>query len=524
MMREFNVTGSCNREEHYMVDISGKIEKIATLVNRGKYFTINRARQYGKTTTIQFLEENLRDNYVVLRTTFEGLSDVIFESDRNFNKNFIETTAQILEKTKVDASIIQDWLDKSSVDTVKKLGDKIEKLCNSVDKKIILIIDEVDKSCNHKLFLDFLGMLRTKYLERKKNLTFYSVILAGVHDIKTIRYSGSNRNSKNNDFDNNERRQDSPWNIAADFEVDMSFNPTEISTMLVEYEKDYNTGMDITEISNEIYKYTSGYPFLVSRICQKIEEKLDKNWTIEGVQEAVKMILSEENTLFDDMFKNFENNKELYDMVYDLLIVGMEKTYNIQNPLIRLGVTFGFLKNSNRKIAISNNIFERLIYDYFISKDETSNRRISNLLRTDVVKNGRFDMELTLKKFGEHYKSIRNETDKKFIERHCRIIFLTYIKPLINGVGFYHIESETLDARRMDIVLDYGNEQFVIELKLWYGDKMHQEAYKQLKDYLDDKNAEIGYLVTFDFRVKKEPKYEWVEYNGKKIFDVIVGG
>lgn len=42
------------------------------------------------------------------------------------------------------------------------------------DKKVILIIDKVDKSNNNQLFLDFLGILKSKYLLRNegKDYTF----------------------------------------------------------------------------------------------------------------------------------------------------------------------------------------------------------------------------------------------------------------------------------------------------------------------------------------------------------------
>ena len=36
-----------------------------------------------------------------------------------------------------------------------------------------------------------------------------------------------------------EHRLNSPWNIAADFNIDMSFSAEEIAGMLQEYEKDY---------------------------------------------------------------------------------------------------------------------------------------------------------------------------------------------------------------------------------------------------------------------------------------------
>ncbi len=37
--------------KHYMVDIGNTLKEIVELVNEGDYFPINRARQYGKTTT-----------------------------------------------------------------------------------------------------------------------------------------------------------------------------------------------------------------------------------------------------------------------------------------------------------------------------------------------------------------------------------------------------------------------------------------------------------------------------------------
>ena len=54
----------------------------------------------------------------------------------------------------------------------------------------------------------------------------------------------------------------------------MSFSTDEIAGMLAEYEQDYQTGMDIKYIARLIYDYTSGYPFLVSRICKLIDEKV----------------------------------------------------------------------------------------------------------------------------------------------------------------------------------------------------------------------------------------------------------
>jgi hypothetical protein len=45
MQKEFNDTGLCIPNRHYMVDNSDKLKQIIAFVEKGKYFTINRPRQ-----------------------------------------------------------------------------------------------------------------------------------------------------------------------------------------------------------------------------------------------------------------------------------------------------------------------------------------------------------------------------------------------------------------------------------------------------------------------------------------------
>ena len=94
----------------------------------------------------------------------------------------------------------------------------------------------------------------------------------------------------------------------------------------------------------------------------------------------------------------------------------------------------------------------------------------------------------------------------------------------MNGQEFYHIESQFTDLRRMDVVVDVGRDQFIIELKLWKGEAARDRAYEQLLGYMDSKKADKGYLLTFDFRKEKnkERKAEWVRVGDRLIFDVIV--
>lgn len=54
------------------------------MVEKGAYFTINRPRQFGKTTTFNQLVEELNKKYIVIKASFEGVGDDIFEKEEQF--------------------------------------------------------------------------------------------------------------------------------------------------------------------------------------------------------------------------------------------------------------------------------------------------------------------------------------------------------------------------------------------------------------------------------------------------------
>jgi hypothetical protein len=389
-----------------------------------------------------------------------------------------------------------------------------------IERPVLLMIDEVDKSSDNQLFLNFLGMLRNKYLERSRRgmtSTFHSVILAGVYDVKNLKLKLR---------PDEERKYNSPWNIAADFNVDMTFHPDEIITMLNEYEADHHTGMDKEFVSNEIYKYTSGYPFLVSKICELIDRKLEKDWSERGVQEAVKLMLNntEPNTLFKSIGQNLLNNKDFNDFMRSVSFDSKEYPFSAIDPMIELGLTFSIIKIENNKVRIHNLIFEDLIYNFYVLEElrgkYTSLRQNSSV----YIQNGKLNMPYVIERFQSLIRNEYRNTDNEFLERQGRLLFLCFLKPIVNGTGFYYVEPETRDGGRMDLVVSFGGEEFVIELKIWRGEKYEVEGKVQLAEYLKTRGLNEGYLVTFSFlknkTVQEEP--EWVEHDGKRIYEAVI--
>ena len=271
-MKVFTTTGVCTKENNYMVDITDRLIKMKAMVDAGNYFTVTRARQYGKTTTLNALYHYLQNDYIVINLSFEGIGEAGFSSEQTFVKAFCrklkrETRAGLVIPDNIKIQI-DDFLSRTEEQAqLDELFDTLYDWCYESEKEIVLFIDEVDSATNNQVFLDFLAQLRDGYLRRQSRgiPTFKSVILAGVTDIKSL---------KRKIRPDEARKFNSPWNIAADFNIDMSLSVEGIKEMLDEYENDHHTGMDTAKIAQEIYDYTSGYPFLVSRICQIIDTEL----------------------------------------------------------------------------------------------------------------------------------------------------------------------------------------------------------------------------------------------------------
>ncbi|MCR5453666.1 MAG: AAA-like domain-containing protein [Bacteroidales bacterium] len=517
MAKEFNTAVTCNPKRHYMVDVTAKMKVFERLIGQGKYFTITRARQFGKSSALNWIYRNMSDDYLVIPASFEQSSSSDWADDKSFCNFFCNKIISVSEENKV----ISFWEDVKQNPNINfdVLTAKIKEFCQSIGRKVVLTIDEVDRSSDNQLFLNFWAMLRNLYLDRerigKDDYTFWSVVLAGVYDVKNLKLKLR---------PDEEHKYNSPWNVAADYDLDMTFNPQEISTMLVDYENDYHIGFDIKEISEEIYKYTSGYPVLVSAVCKKIDEFLDKDWSKDGIIKAVKCILQDGNfTLLDDMSKNLQHYSDLKRLLFEISINGAQYSYSLLDPVAKLASMFAYIKPKNDIAVIHNLIFDEALHLYFIN-EHMRNAQNDTISSSSYIRNGVLDMSLVIKRFMQLMRQEHRSGDETFIERQGRLLFLCFLKPIINGTGFYYIEPETRDNSRMDLVVTYNRKEYIVELKIWHGTEYELSGREQLSGYLATRNLDEGYLVTFSFLKNKiiQDKPEWIEYNGKKIYEAVI--
>lgn len=530
MTKIFNVNGACRCDRHYMVHLGSRLQQIRQMVEDGEYFVISKARQYGKTTLLHALADYLEEEYLVISLDFQNIESEEYINGSTFVRALTrEISRRIRRMTEVADDVkerLYDLSDSSERNVrMAEMFACFSEWCEESAKPVVLVIDEIDTASNNQVFLDFLAQLRAAYLDRDRTAAFQSVILAGVYDIRNIRKKI--RQEK-------EHKQNSPWNIAADFDVDMSFSSADIAGMLKAYEADHGMKIDIWEIADTIYDYTSGYPFLVSRLCKLMDEKLagttefkDKKsaWTTEGVLEAVKMLVSEKNTLFESLIGKLNAYQDLKEMIYLLLFQGQVILYNADDAATDILLMFGVVKVKNGTLQIANRIFETRLYNRFLSNCEEQNSDIyteGSREKNQFIVDGHLDVRRVLEKFVETFDYLYGDRGETFLEEEGRRYFMLFLKPIINGTGNCYVESTTRNQERMDLVIDYRGEQHICELKIWHGNAYNERGEKQLLGYLDYFGLRKGYMLSFNFNKKKEIGIKEIILGNKKLIEAVV--
>lgn len=283
-------------------------------------------------------------------------------------------------------------------------------------------------------------------------------------------------------------------------------------------------GIDIAWMSSILYEYTSGYPFLVSRLCQIMAQNGREGWSREGFQGAVRELLKAPNALFDDMSKKLAEYPELKEMIHSILFQGKKYAYEIENHKVNIGKMFGFLAEKQGMVSVSNRIFEMKLYNLLSSENETDSRifTVADMEKNQFVKDGILHMELVMQKFCEYFEEIYADADDRFIEENGRRIFLMFLKPIINGSGNYYIEARTRNMKRTDIIIDYKGIQSIVELKIWHGQEYNRRGEAQLAEYLEYYHLKKGYMLSFNFNQSKKTGMRQIKLDGKLLIEAVV--
>ncbi|MCD7817832.1 MAG: 9-O-acetyl-N-acetylneuraminate esterase, partial [Lachnospiraceae bacterium] len=135
---------------------------------------------------------------------------------------------------------------------------------------------------------------------------------------------------------------------------------------------------------------------------------------------------------------------------------------------------------------------------------------------------GHLDIRRILEKFVETFDELYGQEDEAFLENVGRKYFILFLKPIINGIGNYCIEPQTRNSERMDLMIFYRGEQYILELKNWRGNAYNQRGEKQLSDYLDYFHMKKGYMLSFNFNKNKKTGIKEIAVGDRLLIEAVV--
>ena len=176
-------------------------------------------------------------------------------------------------------------------------------------------------------------------------------------------------------------------------------------------------------------------------------------------------------------------------------------------------------------MVVANRLFETRLYNYYLSATEMQDKAIYTAALRDknqFITDGHLNVRLILEKFVIHFNDLYGDSSETFLEEEGRKYFLLYLRPIINGVGNYYIESRTRELRRTDVIIDYCGEQYIIEMKIWHGEEYNNRGEQQLIRYLDDYHQNKGYMVSFNFNKNKQTGVQEISIGDKILIEALV--
>ncbi|MDR2344747.1 MAG: hypothetical protein LBE18_01650, partial [Planctomycetaceae bacterium] len=163
-MKYFNVAGPCNREKHYMINASTRLQGVEELIDSEQYFVIHAARQSGKTTYLKDLAKrlNAEGKYYALWISLE-VAHNIAEPEIGISAIIQNMKADIADMDIPHCLDFAPNADSAHYSVVLKTS--LKQFCKLLDKPLVILFDEVD-CLSEGTLISFLRQLRDGYNRR----------------------------------------------------------------------------------------------------------------------------------------------------------------------------------------------------------------------------------------------------------------------------------------------------------------------------------------------------------------------
>ena len=525
-MRTFGTRGTVQPDRHYVVPRTEEIQNFISRIKDGRYIVLFAPRQTGKTTFFRLALTTLAaedPTYFPIQLDFQVMRNaapaVFYDRLHQLLRDEIEIVCQ--KRGVVPSEGLARFLENTELNDAFSMRRFFRELGNLLDlqwgikQRVVLLIDEFD-GIPHPLVSDFLYTLRHIYLSDSL-LCPHSVGIVGVKNITQLDYD----------------RSISPFNIQDEFHLP-NFTLEQVRHLLGQYTDEVGQSF-ASDVIESIHKQTAGQPFLVNRIAQILTEDLDipKTQTIRlsHFDQAYAHILSENNTNLTHLTTNIRKDRRFENLLMKIVSYDKGVPFILHNDIISALATYGVIaKGASGMCEIVNPIYQQCIMQTFQPlinglEDRYFAENADEDFLDYLTPAGHIKMEPLLDNFRNFiaragYKILQvPETPQEFVGQYLLSAYLDQFVRTIGGAMFLEVPT---GRGRMDLIISYNQQKYIVETKIWEGARRYAAGKKQLASYLKLEGVVEGYYIVFDHRTDPEPRVETETLEGVTIRSYVI--
>lgn len=520
-MRTFGTRGTVRPDRHYVVPRTEEVQNFISRVKDGRYIVLFAPRQTGKTTFFQLALTTLAaedPTYFPIQLDFQVMRNtapaVFYDRLHQLLRTQIQFVLQ--ERSEDYREGLRQFLENSQLTDAFSMIDFFQELVNLLGpRRVVLLIDEFD-GIPQPLVSDFLYTLRHIYLSNAL-LCPHSVGIVGVKNITQLDYD----------------RSISPFNIQDEFHLP-NFTLEQVRHLLGQYTDEVGQTF-APEVIESIHKQTAGQPFLVNRIGQILTEDLDipKTQTISlsHFDQAHVHILSENNTNLTHLTTNIRKDRRFENLLMKIVSYDKGVPFILHNDIISALTTYGVIANGPSGMCeIVNPIYQQCIMQTFQPlinglEDRYFPENANEDFLDYLTPAGHIRMEPLLDNFRDFitragYKILQvPETPQEFVGQYLLSAYLDQFVRTIGGAMFLEVPT---GRGRMDLLISYNQQKYIVETKIWEGTRRYAAGKKQLASYLKLEGVVEGYYIVFDHRTDPDRRVETETLEGVTIRSYVI--
>jgi hypothetical protein len=508
MQKYFNTAGPCRPDLHYMLPPERRLGNLDRLIEQQLYFVLHAPRQTGKTTAIDAWCDRLREKgrYAVLYVNVEGaqfaggdvgegLRTILAALQREAERQ-LPPELRPPEPGRLDApgdaltAALTDW-------TVQ------------CPQPTVLFIDEID-ALQDETLLPVLRQLRSGYITRPTHFP-QSIALVGLRDVRDYKVRLRPESQSMGTA--------SPFNIIAESLTLRNFTHEEVAELYQQHTA--ATGQPFAEEAlTRAFDLTQGQPWLVNALARQMVENLvpDPAVTIQAahVDQAKEVLIQRRDTHLDSLIDKLR--EERVRRIMEPILVGEVMPMDVLNDDLAYVRDLGLVAPSD-PVRIANPIYAEVIPRVLTYVMQGN---IPQETAWYVRADGSLDVPELLRAFQKFFRRHSEAwlSRFEFQEAGPHLMLMAFLQRIVNAGGTLEREF-AVGSYRADVVIRWGHDRYVIELKTRYDEGTEAEGVDQLAKYLERLELTEGYLFLFDRRKTvewKEKVFErTVEREGKRI-------